>query len=191
LGQSLMFNFTNGSSFDMLSVDLAGYSSVVPDATIQFVGYRADGSTVMTNVDRHGIVFDTMYFGPGFSDLTRVEIPNSLWSLDNLTVSIPEPGTGTLGLIAITCGVVGLRPHRRAESVTVVRAVALARRVEAARRPFYFFAGFEGVGAGGGVAVGRGGIDAGAAPDSGDGPDLFTTRKPRAARPTSHIRMLR
>jgi hypothetical protein len=78
ISQSLMFSFTNDSSFDMISVDLAGYSSVVPDATIQFVGYRADGSTVMTNVDRHGIVFDTMHFGPEFSDLTRVEIPNSL-----------------------------------------------------------------------------------------------------------------
>jgi hypothetical protein len=104
LGQSLMFNFTNGSAFEMLSVDLAGYSSVVPDATIQFVGYRADGSTVRTNVDRHGIVFDTMYFGPEFSDLMRVEIPNSLWSLDNLTVSVPEPSAGALWVLGLAFG---------------------------------------------------------------------------------------
>jgi hypothetical protein len=104
LGQSLMFHFNNGSTFEMLSVDLAGYSSVVPDATIQFVGYRGDGSTVITNVDRHGIVFDTMYFGPEFSDLTRVEIPNSLWSLDNLTVSVPEPSAGALWVSGLACG---------------------------------------------------------------------------------------
>jgi hypothetical protein len=35
ISQSLMFSFTNDSSFDMISVDLAGYSSVVPDAMVR------------------------------------------------------------------------------------------------------------------------------------------------------------
>jgi hypothetical protein len=111
LGQSLMFNFTNGSSFDLLSVDLAGYSSVVPDATIEVVGYRADGSKVMTNVDRHGIIFQTLYFGPEFSDLTRVEIPNSLWSLDNLAVSVPEPSAAGLWLLGLASLIPGFMRH--------------------------------------------------------------------------------
>ena len=101
LGDSLTFSFTNGSSFDPVSVDLAGYSSVVPDATIQFVGYRADGSVVTTSVQRHGITFETYFFGPGFSNLTRVEIPTSSapWSLDTLVVSVPEPSSVTLVIL--------------------------------------------------------------------------------------------
>ena len=56
---SLKFSFTNGTVFDLLSVDLAGYSTVVPDTTIHIVGYRDDGSTVTTNVERHGTSFQT------------------------------------------------------------------------------------------------------------------------------------
>jgi hypothetical protein len=59
------------------------------------------------------------------------------------------------------------------ENVSVVREIAAARRVEAASAASAFSL-VTGVGAGGGVAFGRGGIDAGAAPDSGDGPGLFT-----------------
>jgi len=115
LGESLTFSLTNGSSFNAVSVDLAGYSTVVPDATIQFVGYRADGSTVTTSVDRHGITFETYFFGKDFSDLIRVEIPtaSATWSLDNLVVSVPEPNALTLCLIGIVCGVVKLRGLRR------------------------------------------------------------------------------
>jgi len=95
LGASLMFSFTNGSTFNLISVDLAGYSAVVPDVTIQFVGYRADGSTVTTSVDRHDITFETFFFDEEFTNLTRVEIPNPGWSLDNLVVEplpiIPPP----------------------------------------------------------------------------------------------------
>jgi hypothetical protein len=85
LGDSLMFSFTNGSTFNLISVDLAGYSSVVPDVTAQFVGYRADGSVVTTNVDTHDITFQTFFFNEAFSNLTRVEIPD-FGSLDNLVV---------------------------------------------------------------------------------------------------------
>src|ERR1051325_9008492 len=105
LGDSLTFAFTNASSFNAVSIDLAGYSSVVPDATIQFIGYRADGSIVTTRVDRHGITFETYFFGREFSDLTRVEIPTASapWSLDNLVVSIPEPSALTSLLIGLGC----------------------------------------------------------------------------------------
>ena len=47
LGDSLVFSFINGGLFDLLSVDLAEYCTVVPDAaTVRFTGYRSDGSTV-------------------------------------------------------------------------------------------------------------------------------------------------
>jgi hypothetical protein len=99
---SLVFSFTNGSTFNLVSVDLAGYSSVVPDITAQFVGYRADGSTVTTNVERNGLTFDTFFFDEGFTNLTRVEMPQ-FGSLDNLIVEplaiIPLPPALAIELI--------------------------------------------------------------------------------------------
>ena len=105
LTQSLMFSFTNGSLFQLVSVDLAEYSTVLPDAvTVHFVGYRADGSIVTTDLTTDGIIdgtgpladFETFHFGPEFSSLARVEIPSWGWSLDNLYVSVPEPETWSL-----------------------------------------------------------------------------------------------
>jgi len=99
-GDSLMFRFTNGSAFNLISVDLAGYSSVVPDGTVNFVGYRPDNSTVQTNVSVSGLVFQTCVFGPDFTGLIRVEIPNFGWSLDNLVVEalpmVPPPPALTI-----------------------------------------------------------------------------------------------
>ena len=107
-GHSLSFSFIDGSLFDLLSVDLAEYSTVVPDSvTVQFVGYRWDGGTVSTSFTTDGIIdgtgpladFETFHFGPEFSGLTRVEIPTFGWSLDNLVVAVPEPGAWALLLL--------------------------------------------------------------------------------------------
>jgi hypothetical protein len=107
-GQSLMFDFGNDSPFELTSIDLAEYSTVVPDAvTVSFIGYHPDGSTISTSFTTDGIIdgtgpladFQTFNFGPGWTDLTRVEIPTDGWSLDNLVVSIPEPGTGALFVV--------------------------------------------------------------------------------------------
>jgi hypothetical protein len=102
-----MFSFTDRSIFNLVSVDLAGYSTVVPDFDVQFIGYRSDGSTVSAEFTGSGINFQNYSFeGLGFYDLTRVEVPTSLWSLDNLVVSVPEPGAGNLlvlgGLVLCT-----------------------------------------------------------------------------------------
>ena len=97
-GGSLMCLFVDGLLFNLISVDLAGYSTVVPDGTIRFVGYQSGGASVNTDFVLDGIVFQTVNFGPEFSNLTRVEISTEdAWSLDNLTVfQIPEPVTGAL-----------------------------------------------------------------------------------------------
>jgi len=87
-GDSLTFTYYDAPAFSVVSVDLAGYSTVVPDTTIHIVGHRADGSTITTDVERHGIIFQTYSFGPDWSGLTRVDIPTYGWSLDNLVVSI-------------------------------------------------------------------------------------------------------
>ena len=116
LGQSLRFGLDDGSSFDPVSVDLAEYSAVRRDpVTVHFVGYRQDGKVVTDDITTAGIfdgvapVFQTYYFNPEFSDLIRVEIPTIAWSLDNLTLrsTVPEPGTGTIVMVA--AGLMGLR----------------------------------------------------------------------------------
>ena len=105
---TISFSFMNGSAFGLLAVDLAEYSTVVPDAAIvHFVGYRHDGTSVTAEFTTDGIIdgagpladFQTFFFGPEFSGLDRVEIPSHGWSLDNLVLSIPEPGTGALVIV--------------------------------------------------------------------------------------------
>jgi hypothetical protein len=104
-GESLQFSFSDGSLFGLASVDLAGYSTVVPDFTVDFIGYRSDGSTITTSFSGSGINFQTYYFGSDWSsDLTRVEIPYPIWCMDNLVVAVPEPGEVALfglGVFAI------------------------------------------------------------------------------------------
>jgi len=107
LGSSLMFSFTNGTFFDMISVDLAEFSILVTNTTVRFVGYRYDGSIVTTDLTTDGVIdgpgllvdFQTFSFDSRFTGLSRVEVSTIGWSLDNLVISIPEPGTGTLLLL--------------------------------------------------------------------------------------------
>jgi hypothetical protein len=107
LGDSLTFNFTDGSAFGLASVDLAEYSTVVPNAvTVEFVGYHPDGSTVTETFTTDGIIdgtgpladFQTFNFTE-FTDVTRVEIPSFGWSLDNLVIDVPEPTSSALLLV--------------------------------------------------------------------------------------------
>jgi hypothetical protein len=114
-----MFVLDDASSFDPVSVDLAEYSVIVRDPeTVHFVGYRQDGTVLTDDITTAGVfngiapVFQTFTFDPGFSGLVRVEIPYSLWSLDNLTLrrSVPEPGTGALvGIGTLLVGVHSLK----------------------------------------------------------------------------------
>ena len=92
----IAFSHLDGLAFGLVSVDLAGYSGVVPDFSVRFVGYTQAGGTVSTTFTGSGIDFKTFYFGAEFSDLTRVEIPDPTWSLDNLVFSIPEPACGLI-----------------------------------------------------------------------------------------------
>lgn len=105
LGDSLLFSFLDGAAFTLLSVDLGEYSTGQAEPlAVRLVGYRQDGSTLTTDLTTDGIIggtgplvdFQTFNFGPEWSGLSRVEIPTALWSLDNLVVSIPEPGTWAL-----------------------------------------------------------------------------------------------
>lgn len=110
LGDSLVFSFTDDSLFDLLSVDLAEYSTVVPEAaTVGFTGYFAGGGTIYQEFTTDGIIdgtgpltdFQTFAFGTGWTGLSRVEVPGFGWSLDNLVVGVPEPTAGALLLLGI------------------------------------------------------------------------------------------
>jgi hypothetical protein len=116
-GDSLRFDFINKSVFDLTSVDLTGYSTVVPDFNVDFVGYKADGSTVTENISGSGINFNTYYFDSSFTGLTRVEIPGFAWSLDNVVLTVPEPGQTRLMILgAVTVWAARKRRRRRARS---------------------------------------------------------------------------
>jgi hypothetical protein len=126
LGDSLTFSFLDGSLFNLESMDLAEYSTVVPDArTVHIIGYRHDGTVVTTDVTTDGIIdgtgpladFQTFYFGAPFTSLDCVAIPGYGWSLDNLRVSIPEPSSGSLlllGCLVFCVLVTNLTPNKSA-----------------------------------------------------------------------------
>jgi hypothetical protein len=82
------------------------------------VGYRQDGSVLTDDITTAGIfngiapVFQTFHFDPGFSDLVRVEIPTIAWSLDNLVLSVPEPGTSTLLAIGAVLSALGFSKRK-------------------------------------------------------------------------------
>jgi hypothetical protein len=100
-GESLEFSFSSGSLFGLAAVDLAAYSTLIPNYTMDFVGYLSNGSTISTSFSGIGINFQTFDFGPEWSSgLTQVEIPNAPWSLDNFVVAVPEPEGGALGSVS-------------------------------------------------------------------------------------------
>jgi len=118
-----LFSFSNGSVFGLVSVDLAEYSTGFQEpVTVHFVGYHQDGTTATTDLTTDGIIdgtgpladFQTFHFDNQFTGLTRVEIPTSGWSLDNLSVSVPEPTAGALLVAgALTLGGLRLRNRRK------------------------------------------------------------------------------
>ncbi len=112
-GDSLMFSMTGVRVFDLVSVDLAEFSTLYAYPTsVWFVGYKPDGSSVTTVLVTDGIMdgngpladFETFYLGEAFRGVERVEIPTNGWALDNLVLAIPEPSGGMLlglGIVAM------------------------------------------------------------------------------------------
>ena len=124
LGQSLKFSFTDGSLFDLNSIDIAEYSTLFPSSlTVHFVCYKQDGGVLTKDFITDGIIdgtgpmadFETFYCGPELSSLTKVEIPDYGWSLDNLklSVQVPEPSGGALLVLASAGLFFTRRLHKR------------------------------------------------------------------------------
>jgi len=118
---TLVCRFTDGSLFELVSVDLAEYSIVFQSPlTAHFVGYRPNGSTMTVNVTTDGIIdgtgslvdFQTFRF-QGFTGLTRMEISGSGFSLDNLVVAVPEPSS--IGILVFGAAILLARRLKNAE----------------------------------------------------------------------------
>ncbi len=111
-GEGLEFGFSNGSLFGLAAVDLAAYGVNQADYTVDFIGYRSDGSTISTSFSGTGIHFQTYSFSSDWSSgLTEVVIPDAPWSMDNLAVIVPEPGSAEM--FALGAVVISLRRSRR------------------------------------------------------------------------------
>lgn len=102
--------FPTPSHFGLYSVDLAEFSTLYNyPASIEFVGYLADGSAVTTTFTTDGIIdgtgsladFQTFYFGQEFADIVRFEAPGNTYAMDNLVFFdvVPEPTSGALLLV--------------------------------------------------------------------------------------------
>ena len=103
----IVFGFTDGRSFDLRSVDLAEFSTWwASPATMDFIGYHPDGSTVTEEFTTDGIIdgpgpladFQTFTFDD-FTDVVQVAVPNYPFSMDNLVVAVPEPASTGLLLL--------------------------------------------------------------------------------------------
>ena len=79
--------YRSGSAFALHSVDLAGYSWVIPDFVASFEGMRSDGTLVTTNFAVEGLEFTTYYFSVEFGNLTNVSMKAG--ALDNLKLLVP------------------------------------------------------------------------------------------------------
>jgi hypothetical protein len=101
----------NGSKvFGLHSVDLSEFSTLYDfPRTVQFVGYRSDGTVVTTDFTTDGLIdgtgptpdFQAFHFDNRFSNLLRFEVPTDTYALDNLVYFIPEPSTGALMFVGL------------------------------------------------------------------------------------------
>jgi hypothetical protein len=94
-GDSLEFLPTDRTLFDLISVDLAEYSTVFTlPKSVTFLGFKANGQMVAQTFTTDGIIdgtgpvqdFQTFSFSPRWKHLVRVEVQPNLYSLDNLVI---------------------------------------------------------------------------------------------------------
>jgi hypothetical protein len=110
----LEFQFVSPAAFDLLSLDLAEYSTnLTGPVTAHVVGYGLQGQVVGTTDlttdgvnDGTGPLADFQMFtlDSRFRNLFRVQITSEFWSIDNVVIGgVPEPSAGGLLLLAAAC----------------------------------------------------------------------------------------
>lgn len=98
----LVVSHIHGMVFTPIAIDLGEYYSTSnTDQTIQFIGHKPGGVTVSTSFDLDLLAdgsggiddFQNFTFPPDFSNIIRLEVPNTRWRFDNLTFStvVPPP----------------------------------------------------------------------------------------------------
>ena len=108
--QTLMFKFVDSTPFALVSVDLAEYSTHFAEPmNIRFDCHKTDGTVQTTNFGVDGVIdgpggildFETFAFDPEFTDIVRVDVPTTTYSMDNL-VFTRLPGYETLIGLEVT-----------------------------------------------------------------------------------------
>ena len=121
-GNSFEMFSDSGQLFNLLSIDLAEYSTVFDfPATVGFRGIRPDGSIVETRFFTDGIIdgtgpqrdFENFLFPGSFSGLQRVMATNVLFSMDNIRVenvqAISEPPSVALASLGFMLAILMYR----------------------------------------------------------------------------------
>lgn len=102
---TLVCQFSDGSLFDVISLDLAEYSTAFQQpVTVQLVGYWPSGVSARRTYTTDGVIDGTgpladfqTFYSQTFFGVNRLEITGDTFSLDNLTVGVvPEPASGAL-----------------------------------------------------------------------------------------------
>lgn len=93
-GAPITLTHADGLPFEIISLDLAEYSTVAIPSFVDFEGVKSDGSRVNLRFVPDGIIdgdgatndFQTLSFPTGWSDIISLQILNGKVALDNITV---------------------------------------------------------------------------------------------------------
>jgi len=123
-GDSFVLAAADGSAFNIISMDIAEYSTVFQTpATASWRGYFSDDSFVDVSFTTDGVIdgmspgidFEKFYFPPSFTGIVRLEATNNLFSFDNIeVVLIPEPSTAPLALGSLALCLTRFRRRKEA-----------------------------------------------------------------------------
>jgi len=111
---SFSFNTSFQTYFNFVSFDAAGYSTSLPGATLEVIGYKGMSGTVTNYFTVDSLTdrrannlpdFETFSLSSQFQNVYQVDVLTSGWSLDNVVLSgVPEPSCSALVALATLCG---------------------------------------------------------------------------------------
>jgi hypothetical protein len=111
---AVLFTNTPTRYFNLLSFDAAEFDGFGPQ-TLTVVGYPGMSAPVTNYFTVSSLTFQTFYLDSSFTTISRFDVLNARWSLDNLVISgVPEPSAAALASVAAACALV--RRHRQRKS---------------------------------------------------------------------------